>query len=62
MISFRPLAAFALALFWSSIAGAHDYKLGALEIGHPWTRATPPTAPAGGGYLTVTNKGTVGTG
>ena len=25
---------------------------------HPWARATPPTAPAGGGYLTVTNKGT----
>jgi len=58
MNAFRPLAAVALALLWSSVAGAQDYKLGTLEIGHPWARATPPTAPAGGGYLTVTNKGT----
>ena len=36
---------------------AHDYKVGALEISHPWTRATPPTAQAGGGFLTITNKG-----
>ena len=39
-------------------AAAHDYKLGALEISHPWTRATPPTAQSGGGFLTITNKGT----
>jgi copper(I)-binding protein len=39
-------------------AGALDYKLGALEIGQPWTRATPPTAPSGGGFLTITNTGT----
>ena len=58
MKAFRPLAAVALALLWCSAAGAQDYKLGTLEIGHPWARATPPTAPAGGGYLTVTNKGT----
>src|SRR5258708_16337365 len=36
---------------------ADDYKLGALEIGHPWTRATAPTAPTGGGFLTITNAG-----
>ena len=29
-----------------------------IEIGNPWTRATPPTAPTGGGFLTITNKGT----
>lgn len=45
-------AAFALP------AIAHDYKVGALEISHPWTRATAPTAKAGGGYLVITNKGT----
>lgn len=38
-------------------AFAHDYKLGALEISQPWARATAPTAPAGGGYLSITNKG-----
>ena len=37
---------------------AHDYKLGPLEIGNPWTRATPPSAQSGGGFLTITNKGT----
>jgi periplasmic copper chaperone A len=36
---------------------AADYKLGAIEIGQPWSRATPPTAPAGAGFLTVINKG-----
>ena len=45
-------AAFALPAF------AHDYKVGTLEISHPWTRATAPTAKAGGGYLVITNKGT----
>jgi len=45
-------------LAWSGAALAHSYKLGSLEIGHPWARATPPTAPTGGGFLTITNKGT----
>jgi periplasmic copper chaperone A len=36
---------------------AHGYKLGDLEIGHPWTRATPPSARVAGGYLKITNKG-----
>lgn len=36
---------------------AHDYKLGALEIGHPHARATPPNAPVSGGYLTIRNTG-----
>jgi periplasmic copper chaperone A len=39
-------------------AVARDYTLGTLEIGHPWTRATPPTAKSGGGFLAITNKGT----
>ncbi len=39
------------------LALAGDYKLGALEIGHPWSRATPPTAPTAGGFLIITNAG-----
>lgn len=39
------------------IALAADYKLGAIEITQPWSRATPPTAPTAGGFLTITNKG-----
>jgi len=52
------LALLAGLVLWSGAALAHSYKLGDLVIGHPWTRATPPSAPAGGGYLTVTNTGT----
>ena len=37
---------------------AQDYKLGSLEITAPWTRATAPTARSGGGFMTITNKGT----
>ncbi len=54
----RRLALAALLALLAIPARAHDYKLGALEIGNPWTRATPPTAPTGGGFLTITNKGT----
>lgn len=35
---------------------AHGYKVGDLEIGHPWTRATPPSAKVGGGFLRITNR------
>lgn len=51
------LFAGALALAGSS-AFAHGYKIGDLEIGHPWTRATPKGAAVGGGYLTIKNTGT----
>jgi copper(I)-binding protein len=50
---------FALAVAVLAVpAAAQDYRVGTLEIGHPWTRATPSTAPTAGGFLTVTNKGT----
>jgi periplasmic copper chaperone A len=53
-----PLIALLASLLVASPALAHDYKLGSIEIDHPWARATPPSAPAGGGYLTITNTGT----
>jgi periplasmic copper chaperone A len=46
-----------LSLLLAIPSFAHDYKLGALEIGQPWARATPPSAPAGGGFLKITNTG-----
>ncbi|NLH79635.1 MAG: copper chaperone PCu(A)C [Phyllobacteriaceae bacterium] len=59
MKTLRTLAlASGLALLTTGAALAHGYKLGALEIGHPWSRATPKSAPVGGGYLTITNTGT----
>jgi copper(I)-binding protein len=53
----RWLIAAAIATF-ALPAFAQDYKVGSLEIGNPWTRATPPSAQSGGGFLTITNKGT----
>jgi hypothetical protein len=54
----RHLALAALVAILALPAFALDYKLGAIEIGQPWTRATPPTAESGGGYLVLKNTGT----
>lgn len=39
-------------------AAAHGYKVGAIEIAHPWARATPPAAKVAGGFMKITNTGT----
>ena len=36
---------------------AHEYQVGDLKIGHPWTRATPAGSDMAAGYLSVTNTG-----
>lgn len=36
---------------------AHEFKVGDLEIVHPWSRATPEGAAVAAGYLTVKNHG-----
>ena len=41
-----------------SQAHAHDYKVGTLQIVHPWSRATPKGASVAAGYMTITNTGT----
>ena len=51
------LAALALATL-ATTAFAHDYQLGAIEIGHPWARATVPGQSVGGGYVKLSNGGT----
>ena len=50
--------ALAAALTLAVPAFAHEYALGALKIGHPWSRPNPPGAPTAVGFLTVTNTGT----
>ncbi len=56
----RPLVR-ALALATLGLAAlaaqAHSFKLGAIDIGHPYARATAPGQPSGGGYLTLSNAG-----
>jgi copper(I)-binding protein len=48
---------FAAGVFLAGAAAAHDYRVGSLVIGHPWSRATPKAAPAGIGFLTIVNTG-----
>jgi copper(I)-binding protein len=55
---FRLILSLLAAFLIAGSALAQSYKLGALEIVQPWARATPPSAPAGGGFLKITNTGT----
>ncbi|UVC17276.1 copper chaperone PCu(A)C [Mesorhizobium onobrychidis] len=53
------ITVFLLALLFVSAQAvfAHEFRIGDLEIGHPWSRATPLGAKVAGGYFTVTNTG-----
>ena len=42
----------------SSGACANDYKVGALEIVNPWSRAVPKGATVAAGYMAIRNTGT----
>ncbi|MDQ0559946.1 copper(I)-binding protein [Rhizobium mesoamericanum] len=44
---------------FAAIATASDIKVGAIDISHPSTRAMVPGAKVGGGYLTLTNTGSI---
>ena len=50
-------AAFTATLLFLHPASAHAERVGPLELTNLWTRATPPRAPAAGGFLTITNPG-----
>jgi copper(I)-binding protein len=39
--------------------GATEYKVGSIQIDHPWSRATPKGASTGAGYMTIRNTGSV---
>jgi len=41
-------------------AVAHQYDVGDLHIGHPWSRETPPNAQTAAVYLTIHNQGNQG--
>lgn len=38
-------------------SSAHEFKIGSIEIGHPWSRATPAGAKVAAGYFTLKNEG-----
>jgi copper(I)-binding protein len=57
-VSFRIVfAALAAALTLAAPATAHEVRAGVLVLTDLWSRATPPNAPSGGGFLTITNTG-----
>jgi copper(I)-binding protein len=57
-MSYRRLFLAAAVSLLALPAMAQDYKVSSIEITTPWTRATPPSARTGGGFMTITNKGT----
>ena len=57
---FRTVFAAILAVGLSIVpALAHSYKLGDLDIGHPFSKAMFVGAKVAGGYLKITNNGPV---
>ena len=50
-------SALALLVLAAQPAAAHEYKIGDLEIGHPWSRATPEGAKVAAGYARIVNHG-----
>lgn len=57
-MSLRFLATLAAAqVLLLNAALAHDIKAGAIDIAHPWSRATPGGAKVAAGYLTLRNSG-----
>jgi periplasmic copper chaperone A len=54
-----PAFVLAVALsLWCGAAVAEDFRVGTIEIGKPWTRATPKGSAVAGAYMTISNKGT----
>jgi copper(I)-binding protein len=45
------------AILFATMAFAHSYEKGDLQIRHPWARATPPGTTVGVGYFEIRNNG-----
>jgi periplasmic copper chaperone A len=41
----------------ASAALAHNHQKGDIQVHHPWSRATPPGAKVGVGYMEIRNRG-----
>ena len=48
----------ATLLLLAGSASASDYKIGALEVAQPWSRATPKGTKVASGYVKIRNTGT----
>jgi copper(I)-binding protein len=58
-MSMKSILLAAALAFLANAALAHEYKVGSLEIVHPWSRATPKGAAVAGGYMKIVNHGAV---
>jgi copper(I)-binding protein len=47
----------AALLLPACFANAHEYKVGELEIAHPWSQELPPNAPTVAAYFVINNEG-----
>ncbi len=47
----------AVAALLAVPALAHDFKVGAIEVEHPWARATVASVPNGGAFMELNNTG-----
>lgn len=54
----RTAAALVAFIAFVGPAYAHDFMVGTIEINHPWSRPTPPSAPVASGYIKLKNTGT----
>lgn len=55
-LTFAGLLALGL-IFVLAAPQAHEYRVGAIRIDHPWARATPGAAPIGAAFVTLVNEG-----
>jgi copper(I)-binding protein len=53
----NKLIVLAALLLPACFANAHEYKVGELEIAHPWSQELPPNAPTVAAYFVIQNSG-----
>lgn len=53
----NKLIVLAALLLPACFANAQEYKVGALQIAHPWSQELPPNAPTVAAYFVIDNQG-----
>jgi hypothetical protein len=53
----KKILLLAALLLPAAFANAHEYKVGELQVAHPWSLELPPNAPTVAAYFVVHNNG-----
>jgi periplasmic copper chaperone A len=53
----KSIIALASLIALAGVGHATDYKVGAIEVDNPWSRAVPKGASVAAGYMTIKNNG-----